>query len=246
MRMIDELLGEARRGLSTVTRHRLHGLGAGKSGWRRRPDGVRRQVNTIITSNDEIICSYDLFGSAAPTSSTSCARIRLPSSAAFSSTTLSSFRRSRCWRSFAREAGSDAMNESAEMPVPPRARRGRRALGSSGGVGRLPSAADRRRCRGRPSTAVDLDFVYVALAGEGAPIAAARAKQRAATPAASPRRQRGCWPRATPRRRSPIRSDATRSLRAAVIVGGSASELTIVAASADRSFQRRSTASFSP
>ena len=80
---------------------------------------------------------------------------------------------------------------------------------------------------------LDLDFVYVALFHDERPIAAARAKQGAMDTdrfAAAARRLLALGDAATATIPDP--SDATRSLQATVSVGGSASELTIVAASA--------------
>ncbi|HXA15770.1 MAG TPA: sigma-54 dependent transcriptional regulator [Thermoanaerobaculia bacterium] len=84
---------------------------------------------------------------------------------------------------------------------------------------------------------LDLDFVYVTLFDDERPISVARAKQGASAVnsfTAEARRllATGNSGEAT----IPDPADATRSLRATVSVGGSASELTIVVASADLQF----------
>lgn len=84
---------------------------------------------------------------------------------------------------------------------------------------------------------LNLDFVYVTLFDDERPIAAARAKQKdidAGRFAAAARRLLASGNAVTSTIPDP--SDATRSLRVTVSAGGSASELTVVAASADQQF----------
>ncbi len=83
---------------------------------------------------------------------------------------------------------------------------------------------------------LDLDFVYVSLFNDERPIAAARAKQGADTRAFAGGAERLLASGNSAVLTIPDPVDATRSLRAAVSVGGSASELMIVAASADVQF----------
>jgi transcriptional regulator with GAF, ATPase, and Fis domain len=84
---------------------------------------------------------------------------------------------------------------------------------------------------------LELDFVYVTLFDDERPVAATRAKQEgvdAGRFAAAARSLLAAGNAVTSTIPDP--SDATRSLRATVSAGGSASELTVVAASADRQF----------
>jgi len=86
---------------------------------------------------------------------------------------------------------------------------------------------------------LNLDFVYATLFDDERPIAAARAKQKdidAGGFAAVARRLLSSGNAAAVTATIPDPSDATRSLRATVSVGGTASELTVVAASADQQF----------
>ena len=86
---------------------------------------------------------------------------------------------------------------------------------------------------------LNLDFVYVTLFDDERPIAAARAKEKNIDPggfAAAARSLLASDDAAAERSTIPDPSDATRSLRTTVSVGGAASELTVVAASADRQF----------
>ena len=84
---------------------------------------------------------------------------------------------------------------------------------------------------------LELDFVYATLFDDERPVEAARAKQEgvdAGRFAAAARRLLASGNAVTSTIPDP--SDATRSLRATVSAGGSASELTVVAASADPQF----------